>query len=170
MIYLAQRAAARNSKPQSFRTRLVRCGWITVQRVDGLRRSIPVFRRRPVTAALACATPLPRLQGAACQHLRQRGAPNIVFFHPANGGRRRPIEAAIFKGLGVRPGVADLILLRNNHAYALELKAEGGRPSIAQTEFMSDWIRAGGSGCIVEALDPALRMLETWGLLRGQRT
>lgn len=39
------------------------------------------------------------IQHAIVQHLRQRGAPNLVFFHPANGGKRRPIEAAIANGL-----------------------------------------------------------------------
>ena len=29
-----------------FRTRLVRSGWVVVRRGDGLRKSIPVFRRR----------------------------------------------------------------------------------------------------------------------------
>ena len=48
MIYLAQRAAARNSKPQTFRTRVVRCGGIVIFRRDGLRKSVPVFRRRAI--------------------------------------------------------------------------------------------------------------------------
>jgi hypothetical protein len=91
----------------------------------------------------------------------------LVYFHCPNGGKRRKVEAAIMKGLGVRPGVSDLILLRNGHAYALELKADGGRPTVDQMEFISDWNSAGGYGCIVEGLDRAIRVLETWGLLRG---
>lgn len=31
-------------------------------------------------------------------------------FHPANGGRRDPREAARLKGLGVRPGVPDVLI------------------------------------------------------------
>jgi hypothetical protein len=116
------------------------------------------------------------LHKAVVAHLRQRGAPGLVFFHVPNGamlgGKRSrkgiAIQGSIMKGLGVRAGVADLILLRNGHAYALELKADGGRPTLAQMEFMSDWHAAGGFGCIVEGLDRALRCLETWGLLRGQ--
>jgi hypothetical protein len=37
-----------------------------------------------------------------------------VYFHPANGGYRRPVEAAIMKALGVRAGVSDLIFLHRS--------------------------------------------------------
>lgn len=105
-------------------------------------------------------------------HLKQRGVPGLVFFHVPNGaflGGKRVIQGSIMKSLGTRAGVADLILLRNSNAYALELKAEGGRPTEAQMEFMSDWISAGGFGCIVDGLDRALKVLETWGLLVGKK-
>jgi hypothetical protein len=41
------------------------------------------------------------------QHLRARAMRGCVWFHPPNGGWRSPVEAAIFKSLGVRAGVAD---------------------------------------------------------------
>src|SRR5262245_23567538 len=41
------------------------------------------------------------IQRAVFQHLRMRSAPGVFAFHPANGGYRKPIEAAIMKGLGV---------------------------------------------------------------------
>ena len=31
-----------------------------------------------------------------CQHLRQRGAAGLVWWHTPNGGHRSPVEAAIF--------------------------------------------------------------------------
>jgi len=52
-------------------------------------------RRRPEDA----------IQRAVVQHLRARAVPNVFAFHPANGGYRKPIEAAILKGLGVVAGV-----------------------------------------------------------------
>src|SRR5262249_55327229 len=70
--------------------------------------------------------------------------------------------------MGVRAGVSDFVLLHRGHAYALELKAPKGRPTIEQMEFVSDFNSAGGHACIAEGLDRALRVLETWGLLRGQ--
>ena len=105
---------------------------------------------------------------AVCQHLRQRGPSGLVWFHVPNGGRRSSVEAAIFAGLGVRPGVSDLILLHDGRAFALELKAERGRPSSAQMQFISEFRAAGGEASIANGLDQALRTLETWGLLRGR--
>ena len=46
------------------------------------------------------------IQRAVFQHLRARGAPGVFVFHPANGGYRKPVEAAILKGLGVVTGGA----------------------------------------------------------------
>lgn len=120
--------------------------------------------------------PEQQIHRAVVDHLRQRAMPGLVWFHVANGmfagGKRtrkgKSIQGGIMKGLGARAGVSDLILLRNGHAYALELKAEGGRPTVAQMEFMSDWIAAGGNGCIAEGLDRAIKVLEVWGLLKGR--
>ena len=53
------------------------------------------------------ATPEQAMHRAVCQQLRQRGARGLLWFHVPNGGRRSPIEAAIYKGLGVRAGVSD---------------------------------------------------------------
>lgn len=111
-----------------------------------------------------------QIHRAVVAHLRQRGMPGVVFFHVPNGaffGARRAIQGAIMKGLGMRAGVADLIILHGGRGYALELKAQGGRATEAQMEFMDDWRRAGGFGVIAEGLDRALQCLETWGILRG---
>jgi hypothetical protein len=108
------------------------------------------------------------IQRTVCQHLHQRGAASLIWWHTPNGGRRSPVEAAIFAGLGVCPGVADLILLHDGRAFALELKTERGRPTAAQMQFISDFRAAGGEASIAGGLDQALRILETWGLLRGR--
>jgi len=108
------------------------------------------------------------MQKAVLAHLQARGARGLIYWHTPNGGRRSRTEGAIFKGLGVRAGVADLILIHNGSCYALELKAgDSARPTVAQMQFMSDFNAAGGHGCICHTLDRALRVLETWGLLRG---
>jgi hypothetical protein len=105
---------------------------------------------------------------AVIQHLQTRGVPNLVFVHVPNGGKRSPIEAAIFQGLGVRAGVSDLLLWHDGKSFALELKAEGGRATEAQLRFISDMDRVGTYTCIAEGLDRALKVLEAWGLLRGR--
>lgn len=116
-------------------------------------------RRRPEQA----------IQRAIFAHIRARGVRGLVAFHCPNGGARRPAEAAIFKSLGVRAGVSDVIALYNGNFYALELKADNGRATEAQMEFISDVNSAGGFAVIAEGLDPALRILETWGLLKLDR-
>jgi hypothetical protein len=109
-----------------------------------------------------------QIQRAVCQHLRTRRVPGLVWWHTPNGGRRNHIEAAIFAGLGVRPGVADLVLLHDGRAVALELKTDAGRPTAAQMQFVSDFNAAGGTAAITNGLEQALRTLEAWGLLRGR--
>ena len=41
------------------------------------------------------------IQRAVFQHEKARKAPGTFMFHVPNGGKRKPIEAAIMKGLGV---------------------------------------------------------------------
>src|SRR5580765_5349350 len=93
-----------------------------------------------------------QIHRAVVQHLRARGVPGLVFTHPPNGGARKPIEAAIFKSLGVRPGASDLLLWHDGKSFALELKAPGGRATEAQLAFLSDMERAGACTCLAEGL------------------
>lgn len=119
--------------------------------------------------------PEQQIHRAVADHLRARAVPRLLWWHTANGmfagGKRNrkgiAIQGAIMKGLGMRAGVSDFILVHDGRMFALELKAPGGRASEQQMQFVSDFNAAGGFGCIVEGLDRALRTLETWGLLRG---
>ena len=107
------------------------------------------------------------IQRAVFEHLAVRGVPRLFAFHPANGGYRRPTEAARLKGLGVRPGVPDVIAFHRGQVFAVELKTEGGRATDAQLRAIEDIRRAGGHAQISHGLDHALAVLEGWGLLRG---
>ena len=109
-----------------------------------------------------------QIQRAVFAHLRQRSAPGVFAFHVPNGGYRRKIEAAIMKGLGVMPGVPDVIAIKEGRLYALELKAEGGRLTEAQEQTLIDLRAAGAMATHAHGLDQALRVLEGWGLLRGR--
>jgi hypothetical protein len=83
------------------------------------------------------------------------------------GGARRPIEAAILKGLGVVAGVPDVIAVRDGRIYALELKAPNGRLSESQRATHSVMLKAGVQVAVAYNLDDALRQLEAWKILRG---
>jgi hypothetical protein len=73
------------------------------------------------------------LQRAVFQHFYLRARPGVFAFHPANGGWRSRVEAAILKSLGVRAGVPDA-----------GLKAPGGRLTAIQ-KAVHDAMRAAGA-------------------------
>lgn len=109
------------------------------------------------------------IQKAIFDHLNSRARPGTFAFHPANGGKRSPIEASIMKGLGVVAGVPDIIILHNGRFFAMELKAENGKPpTIAQMDCVSRINACGGTATICKGLDTALRTLEMWGVVRGR--
>jgi len=111
--------------------------------------------------------PEAQIQRAVFQHLRARGCPGVFAFHPANGGYRRPVEAALLKGMGVVAGVPDVIVIHQGRVYALELKAPGGRATDKQLATIAALEAAGAFTCIAEGLDRAMACLERWGLLKG---
>lgn len=60
----------------------------------------------------------------------------LTFFHPANGGSRSRAEAGIFKAMGVKAGVPDLVILWRTplgpaHGY-IEVKAGKGKLTDSQ--------------------------------------
>jgi hypothetical protein len=118
----------------------------------------------------AIRRPEDAIQRAIVQHLRARGVAGLVFFHVPNGGKRGAVEGAIFKSLGVRAGVADLILFHAGKSFALELKADNGRPTVEQLAFLSEIERAGAFTAMPRGLDAAIATLEAWGLLKGVTT
>jgi hypothetical protein len=107
------------------------------------------------------------IQRAVFQHLRLRPTAGTFAFHVPNGGARRPVEAAIMKGLGVTAGVPDIIVIRNGKAHCLELKAPGGRLTDAQLAAHEALRAAGAEVATADNLDAALKHLQDWLLLRG---
>jgi len=105
-------------------------------------------------------TPESAIQRAVFQHLCTRGAPNMFAFHPANGGYRKPIEAAIMKGMGVVAGVPDVIAIHNGKVFAIELKREGRRATDRQLATIAALREAGAFTAIAEGLDRAIACLE----------
>jgi hypothetical protein len=116
------------------------------------------------------ARPEDAIQRAVTQHYRQRAAAGVFMFAVPNGGYRRPVEAAIMKATGTVAGVPDTIWIKDGQTYALELKAEGGKPTAKQIEAIAAMQMAGAITGVAIGLGDALRWLEERGLLRGQAT
>jgi hypothetical protein len=114
------------------------------------------------------ARPEQTIQAALCEHLRRRAVPKCFWFHTPNGGARTAVEGAIFKSLGLRPGVPDIVLVRDGRTYGLELKAPGGRSSEAQIRAHEELRAAGAEVAVCVGLDAAIKQLGDWQLLRGQ--
>jgi hypothetical protein len=63
----------------------------------------------------------------------------LAFAHCPNGGYRTPTEAGIFSGLGVVPGVADLLIwLPGGRSVQFELKAPLAKARLSPAQL--DWI------------------------------
>lgn len=103
---------------------------------------------------------------AVAQHLRTRGVAGMVWWHTPNGGQRNKAAGGILKAMGMRAGVSDFIFVHANKVYALELKAEGGRATESQMQFLAEIDRAGAFTALPTGLDAALATLEAWGLIR----
>ena len=110
------------------------------------------------------------VQKGVVDQLRARAADNVVWWHTPNGGKRGPIEAARFKRLGVLAGFPDIAAVKDGALYCMELKADTGRVTPIQYEVLGRLEKAGAYTAICHGLDPAIRVLEAWGLLRGKAT
>lgn len=89
-----------------------------------------------------------------------------LWFHVPNGGRRSRLEAAIFKGLGVKAGVADFIFLWGGGCGCIELKAGRGSLSDAQRDFRANCERLGVPYVVARSLTDIDAALAAWGLIR----
>jgi len=121
------------------------------------------------------------IQKSIFEHLRTRGAPGIFAFHPKNSsadmtGRK----AGIHVGLGVEPGIPDVIVIRDaltlgeSCVYALELKRESRRgKKLTKHEEKQLQTRQRMSFCgitigVAYGLDEAIAWLESHALLIGR--
>jgi hypothetical protein len=82
------------------------------------------------------------------------------------GEARGPGVGGKLKGMGVKPGWPDLLLVKDGVLHGLELKAEGGRVSPAQRACHGELATAGGLVAVAYGLDAALAQLKAWGMVR----
>jgi hypothetical protein len=80
----------------------------------------------------------------------------------SEGGLGRMVR---FKRMGLRAGVADIVLVCHGHAYFVELKTKTGRQSESQRQFEDDVSIAGGCYTVSHSLDEAIDALKIWGII-----
>ena len=114
------------------------------------------------------ARPEQQLQRSVLSHLAWRAVPGTWWCHYPAGGWRSPVEAAIFKSLGVVAGVPDILIVHCGQLYALELKGEAGRLTEIQSDTQAAMERAGAIVATAHGVDEALGQLVMWGLLRSE--
>lgn len=113
------------------------------------------------------------LQKAVADYLR-KVKPACIWFHVPNGGARSRVEAAIFKGLGVRAGVPDLCFVWGGHAAFIELKAPPFPPSSkarvdfsdSQKTFVAEAALHGIPVELCRSIDEVKEVLQRWRLIR----
>lgn len=98
-------------------------------------------------------------------HLRRAG---VCFFHVPNEGKRGPRARSQLHGLGVMPGIPDLVIVDPcpGHCGAvLELKSDTGRVSPEQREWLAKFADRGWATACTHGLDEALDALRAWGYI-----
>jgi len=78
------------------------------------------------------------------------------------GGIARMLK---LKSMGLRSGVADLVIVKDGHVYFLELKRRLGKQSANQLIFEADAIRAGADYAVAHSFDEAVNILKAWAII-----
>lgn len=107
--------------------------------------------------------------------LKRALPPQIVFFHPPNGGKRAGKSGSLLKAMGMLAGVPDLVfVMPNGQAAFIELKTPTGEVREEQIEFQR---RVRANGCAYatcrsfdEVETTLVRWLAAYGLTLRART
>ena len=92
-------------------------------------------------------------------------APQVICFHPANGGLRSKAEAAKLKWMGVTPGVPDLVILDEfGMSYLIEVKPPDGNLSDDQRMFHAKCKRLQIPHAVARSINDARDLLKRWGI------
>lgn len=138
--------------------------------------------RRPRAPAKRAAAPRrtrqqpeEAIQIQVVAHLRKHG---VRFFHVPNGSKATARYRAKLWSLGLEAGVPDIVIVdpprargyECARAAALELKADKGRVSDEQKQWLADLAARGWATAVTYGLDQALAQLRAWGYLPAATT
>ena len=88
----------------------------------------------------------------------------VAWWTTIGHGRPGRLQSAIQKGMGVKPGVPDIMVIDGGRAIFIELKAPRGQVSEAQRECHRSIRRAGSGVRVCKTLDEVISALEEWGV------
>ena len=108
--------------------------------------------------------PEQRLAIAVADFLRVALPDDAVWWHTPNSIWTTVKQAGVHKAMGVKAGVADILLIYKGRPFAMELKSGTGSLSGAQHTWLSQFVRAGGAYCVVRNLDVVESLLIGWGI------
>jgi hypothetical protein len=98
------------------------------------------------------------------------------WFHPANGGKRSRAEAAIMVSLGVKPGVADILIFESWAAppaggpgVAIEIKSPTGKLTALQRKWLCEAQRRRWMTAVCRSIDEVLSAIEFVEPLNGRK-
>lgn len=94
-------------------------------------------------------------------------ARDFIFFSVPNEGldRASPARLAKLKRMGLRPGVADIVIIWHGRAYFLELKTATGKQSEHQSAFQADCFYAGAEYGLAHSFEEAQKIVKEWGII-----
>lgn len=108
------------------------------------------------------------LQRFVVDLLRAKAFPDVIWFHPPNGGGRSKAEAGIFKALGVLAGVADIVIIYAKAPGAfLELKSSKGSLNASQKAFKARCEGLGLRYAVARSPEEASAILWSWGVIES---
>ena len=91
----------------------------------------------------------------------------LIFWHTPNGAKLSMASASHFKALGMKAGVPDLIIVADGNIYFVEVKAEKGRLSDSQEQFLERMYQQGHFTAVVKSYQDAIEIFKEWGLING---
>lgn len=116
-------------------------------------------RRKPMNR------PEQRLQIAVGQFLDVALPRDAFWFHCPNGGARTKAEAGIFKAMGLKAGIPDIMIVWRGAVFCVELKADkNGRLSVAQSICHSALLGAGARVVLAWSIEGVANELHTFGI------
>lgn len=89
----------------------------------------------------------------------------LVWFHPANEGKRHRLIALLLKAMGLIPGTPDIVILWGNGCGLIELKSKKGRQNDNQKYFQAWAEYCGVPYAVCRSVDEVRSNLRKWGAL-----